>query len=380
MVEELSRLAVATRGRGLPSPSGFNRLERFRRAVGRPPLRASTPDAAALQDDLCAWILFELAGTLVLPVSDAAALPSNPIKPNTLGAYVRNAIDYILLCFDITLARPSGLGALVSAAEQEFAGRARATKFAASPALVRAAADAAAARGEWSLRAAVLLGFAGLMRVGEYAASSSLTFDVERGLRVCDVAFGVTDTRPTAVVTIRRRKADRFNRGSAVSFVSLPGGGPYCVVAALRRAVGSRPLTSTEPLLLRPDGRRIVDRRLVAHAVKSAAVFLGLPSAEFGTHSLRAGGAARLIAMGVPPELVQLRGDWASPVFLSYLRDAFGVAAVVSAALAVDRPVPYDPRAVGAIEASISPQEAAAFMFQAQGNPGPRVRRPLAAA
>ena len=373
MVEEFARVVAATGKHGLPRPSGFNRFERFRRALGRSPLSRVVPLPAVLQDDLCAWVLWELTGRLLSADVDTSDLPPNTIKPSTLSSYVRDCINRVYAVFGVALDRPSGLGKLVSAAEQEYVGRARDSRFAASPALVRAACDDARRRGEWGLLAGLLLGYVGLMRCAEFAAQTVRGFDVDRGLRVRDVKFGSAGGVATAVVTVRYRKTDSYNRGSAVSFAAT--GGPYCVVAALRHAVAGRPLDSVDPLLLRSDGL-LVTSSLVFAAVKAGARAVGLNAAFFGPHSLRVGGAARLTSMAVPPTITMLRGDWKSPVMLSYLRESFGVAAVVCRALSADRPVPYDAAAVGAIETSISDDDCAKFMYAAQGDPGLRARRP----
>ena len=175
--------------------------------------------------------------------------------PSTLSSYMRDCINRVYAVFGVALDRPSGLGKLVSAAEQEYVGRAPDSRFAASPALVRAACDDACRRGKWGLLAGLLLGYVGLMRCAEFAAQTVRGFDVDRGLRVRDVKFGSAGGVATAVVTVRYRKTDSYNRGSAVSFVAT--GGPYCVVAALRHAVAGRPLDSVDPLLLRSDGLRV---------------------------------------------------------------------------------------------------------------------------
>ena len=190
MVEEFARVVAATGKHGLPRPSGFNRFERFRRALGRSPLSRVVPVPAVLQDDLCAWVLWELTGRLLSADVDTSDLPPNTIKPSTLSSYVRDCINRVYAVFGVALDRPSGLGKLVSAAEQEYVGRARDSRFAASPALVRAACDDARRRGEWGLLAGLLLGYVGLMRCAEFAAQTVRGFDVDRGLRVRDVKFG----------------------------------------------------------------------------------------------------------------------------------------------------------------------------------------------
>ena len=57
---------------------------------------------------------------------------------------------------------------------------------------------------------------------------------------------------------------------------------------------------------------RVLERSTVNTALKAAAVALGLDPADHATHSLRAGGATALYAIGWPPSKIQRRGRWLS--------------------------------------------------------------------
>ena len=64
---------------------------------------------------------------------------------------------------------------------------------------------------------------------------------------------------------------------------------------------------------------RILERSTVNTAFKAAAVALGLGPADHATHSLRAGGATALYAIGWPPSKTQRRGRWLSDCWLLYI-------------------------------------------------------------
>ena len=64
---------------------------------------------------------------------------------------------------------------------------------------------------------------------------------------------------------------------------------------------------------------RVLERSTVDTALKAAAVALGLDPADHATHSLRAGGATALYAIGWPPSKIQRRGRWLSDCWLLYI-------------------------------------------------------------
>ena len=66
---------------------------------------------------------------------------------------------------------------------------------------------------------------------------------------------------------------------------------------------------------------RVLERSTVDTALKAAAVALGLDPADHATHSLRAGGATALYAIGSqwPPSKIQRRGRWLSDCWLLYI-------------------------------------------------------------
>lgn len=124
-------------------------------------------------------------------------------------------------------------------------------------------------------RALLLLGFAGALRRSELVALDIADIEeVPEGLRV----------------TVRRGKTDQEGRGAIIAIVR---GEVACPVAALRAWLQAAGIT--EGSLFRPirrgghvQAQRLTDRS-VANIVKAHAERVGLDSALFSGHSLRAG-------------------------------------------------------------------------------------------
>ena len=143
---------------------------------------------------------------------------------------------------------------------------------------------------------------------------------------------------------------------------------------AERRSTTSQPTattsTTSSPLCAAPqgaDGRRCVTAAAVSDAVKAAAKAIGLDPSRFASHSLRIGGATRLVSLGVPFPLVKLRGGWASDVFLQYCRASLGTSLGLAEALSISNPRPYSATVAADREADANPLDAARFMFNVQG-------------
>jgi site-specific recombinase XerD len=63
-----------------------------------------------------------------------------------------------------------------------------------------------------------------------------------------------------------------------------------------------------------------VSARSLSKCIRGAASSLGLNSAEFSAHSLRAGGATHMYRAGVDALTIQFHGRWVSDTFKQYTR------------------------------------------------------------
>ena len=174
----------------------------------------------------------------------------------------------------------------------------------------------------WNVRvlyAAVLLAYFGLYRVSEVAHTSG----TYKGLRRGNVLFSSSKTNGVpdwVTIKLEYTKTDTFWRygGTAKLYQSNAS---LCVVTALWDILRNDNRKATAPLFVLRAGRGLVPlhRSHVSSAVKSAAKCAGLPTTQFDTHSLRAGGACALWAANYSVADIAVFGRWRSDCFRIYL-------------------------------------------------------------
>jgi len=97
-----------------------------------------------------------------------------------------------------------------------------------------------------------------------------------------------------------------------------------CMVEWFALTEGSA-IPSNALLFSVPKGREgleweVLTRDVVTLPIKGAAADCGMNTGLVGTHSIRISGATALLLAGVPPEVVQIIGRWASNAFIGYTR------------------------------------------------------------
>lgn len=150
-----------------------------------------------------------------------------------------------------------------------------------------------------------LLAFAGFLRFNELA-----------NIRPCDLQFNPKHM----TIAIPRSKTDQLRQGSEV--VIARTGSDTCPVAMLEEYISRgnidltsqlylfHPIVGSKPDRLQEAGQLTYThlRELLKHKLKE----LGYPSADFGVHRLRAGGATAAASNGVPDRLFKKHGRWRS--------------------------------------------------------------------
>lgn len=161
-----------------------------------------------------------------------------------------------------------------------------------------------------SLRAALALGFFGLLRAGEFCFKGSpYTPLLRRHVSWFPSYFSVL---------LERSKTDRLQRGVTVKvYRSLA---PICPVALLSEAWLASPLQSLDAPLLQDDRGLPLSYRMLHHLIKSRSREFGLDPSAFGTHSLRIGGTSQLAASNFSEAQIQALGRWTSECYQRYLR------------------------------------------------------------
>ena len=177
---------------------------------------------------------------------------------------------------------------------------------------------------EANWRAALQVGFCGLLRGKELGKGDAKRSDLSKELTRADVSFEVRGGKRCASLTMRPCEKGKMGMQGKTVKVWLAGGGSHLdPVAALEElfrvdAVPREEWAST-PLFREADGNAFTTRRVRA-VVRGLMECGGEPPLEFGAHSLRIGGATAALAAGVPPHYIKAMGRWCSEIYEIYCR------------------------------------------------------------
>ena len=162
------------------------------------------------------------------------------------------------------------------------------------------------------LRAALCLGFFGLLRVSEFTCPSATFYNPSVHLGLQDISFS---TRPDLIhVRIKTSKTDPFSVGHTIRVARTRN--YFCPFDVLMAFLLVRP-RRPGPLFMLSDGSFLT--RIDIHSLLRQTFPLVDP-VTIGTHSLRIGGASMLCSLGVPDATIQILGRWSSDAFRRYLR------------------------------------------------------------
>lgn len=158
--------------------------------------------------------------------------------------------------------------------------------------------------------AQLLVGFFALLRLGELVYPNDRSLDAPRKMSRRE---SVTITQEQVSFTLPYHKCDRFFKGNEI--LVLANTTVANPVEVMQRYLFSRDLLfpASQDLWIREDGSR--PRR--DWFLKKLRAVCG---PEVGGHSLRAGGATSLAQHGVPLDVIQAVGRWASDTFRIYIR------------------------------------------------------------
>jgi hypothetical protein len=195
------------------------------------------------------------------------------------------------------------------------------------------------------LAAAAVFGFFKLRRSGEFLRKGEHP-DEDKCVRVGDcelaakgvkVAWDVDAAADAGEAVARQRFAKTDQTGQGVSTNTFKVKDErLCVVAWLKDLLRMKPSHFRDParfLFTMSDGK-VLNRGVMAAALKGAARLLGLKESEINVVSLRSGGATATHHAGFSVEAIQRRGRWASDCWKIYVRDGRDTARVVAARMA----------------------------------------------
>jgi hypothetical protein len=166
---------------------------------------------------------------------------------------------------------------------------------------------------------AVLVCFFGLLRMCAVSVKSASLWDPKSSVLREDLTL----TSTGCILKIGHSKTNQFSEREHSVALPYIRDHPLCPTAALVKFFGlSGNVPMDHPLLTRRCGDVFIHltqdvlRRRLQDLVKK----IGLPVKDFGTHSLRRGGATWLMSCGVPLHTIKSIGDWQSDCVQRYLK------------------------------------------------------------
>ena len=156
-------------------------------------------------------------------------------------------------------------------------------------------------------KAAFALAFYGLMRISELVYTNGQS----NALTLCDVKI----EQKALLVTIQSSKSNSKPVTLQPYTKSLP---QSCPEALIKNYLDMRP--AKPGVLLVHMNELGLTRYQFSSVLNKIVAFLGLPTANFKTHSFRIGRATQLAIQGVSDESMKLMGRWRSEAYKGYVR------------------------------------------------------------
>ena len=175
-----------------------------------------------------------------------------------------------------------------------------------------------------NIRAAIALGFQGLLRSAEFTVKSSRHFNPQMHLTRADLK--VLDAEKLVVMMAPCKNMKHL--GGKTSPLVIGGGGTFIdAVAELRNllAVDPTPLgkENVTPLFRDPHSNSPLCYDELLKILRTLMLQIGEDPDQFGTHSLRIGGATALFAAGADETVIRTMGRWSSDIHRLYVRACF---------------------------------------------------------
>ena len=164
----------------------------------------------------------------------------------------------------------------------------------------------------WALS---LVAFYTMSRKSNLVPTSIKSFDPRKQLCREDI------TLSSDCMLVRYKWSKRVGkRVHYIPLMELPGSA-LCPVNAYRNMVRVIRAEPKSPAFLVPNrqGYRPMTYQQLQNMLKKVIAIIGLNPASFSSHSYRRGGATTAFRANVPPELIQVQGDWKSDVYKTYL-------------------------------------------------------------
>lgn len=166
-----------------------------------------------------------------------------------------------------------------------------------------------------NLRAATSVALQGLLRSAEYCGAQSAETLTRGDIRTLD------DQQLT--IMMHPCKNMRHIAGKTCPLVIGAGGTHVDAVAEVRNLLRVDPAPDDAPLFRDPSTNKPLTYHYMLTVVHQLVSSIGLNPAEYGTHSLRIGGASALFAAGANDTVIRTMGRWSSDIHRLYVRACY---------------------------------------------------------
>ena len=182
------------------------------------------------------------------------------------------------------------------------------------------------------LWAACCIAFFGFLRCSEFTVPSTHDYDPSVHLSPEDLTIDSRDSPSVLQVHIKQSKANPFCKG--VRLVLGKTDADVCPLKAILPYMVIRGNTPG-PFFLMAD-RQLLTRQVFHNHSSNFLRQLGLPAADYNTHSFRIGAATTAKEVGISDTHIQMLGRWRSSAYQQYIRTSATTLAELSKVLAID--------------------------------------------
>ena len=162
---------------------------------------------------------------------------------------------------------------------------------------------------------AVLVGFWGFLRKGNYTSYNESSFDPDSDLSISNL---ICRNKRWGII-LTKTKTIQFGEREVIIWLPRLQDRSICPSAAMDDMLGLRgELGRSEPLFMIDKKGTPLARKTFEKAFKSFFVGANIPTKNMSPHSLRRGGATYALSCGVSPTCIKLQGDWTSDAWMLY--------------------------------------------------------------
>nr|XP_006813956.1 PREDICTED: uncharacterized protein LOC102807347 [Saccoglossus kowalevskii] len=162
----------------------------------------------------------------------------------------------------------------------------------------------------WS---AFTLAFFGFLRVSEFIAPTSMTFDPQRTLLTADITCN-TDL----IIALKASKTDPFRRGCNI--IIAPSQSSVCAVQAYQAYKALHSSVAHLPAFQFANSN-FLTRQAVSNHIRDLLTRASVPDVNhYTTHSFRSGAATTAADANLPDWLIKALGRWRSDAYQTYIR------------------------------------------------------------